>query len=612
MNERTMFDLEPGEMLRVAQKYVSVYSDTRKAYWYYSLKGNYIGAATEEQMRLNPEEHFIFGDNCIWVKKSWIKTGLPWQMVDYEGNDIFGSFIKNVTFSETTRRVSFVFNGYDMEELYSKNQQYLILNINDDEAAIYSINGECLLERGFYKNVTVVEYYVLLTTSDDNMRLYDLKTKKFVGGLYTDIKVFGRAIILKTTDKCYLFNLKTGNIVEECDVYLAENIEWADTITFGLWLYRDGKCGFWICSSTYLKQVVPIEYAQIILDGEEGISARGKNCRHIDIKQLMETDEDDNENFEITSEEDQTCATIVYKGVEVKTGDVLWLRERFFAVSKDTETWDEEMWYGQKMAMCYTTEGEFIGKTAVIYNGNDEISDFSCVELKNYLVLDGCTKEQLKHDISSKVWCIYDFKAKEFLPHVFTSVFSDECKKYLTCNAPCFSQHEKSIMYVFSLKSGKQLFKLDGYKKMYGILGKYFEILDFNDEMWVFDEKGKKIFDEGISFSFFNTHGMIVEHVKNGYNVYDCVNKEKSFLHADTFEALRGQSDKKLIVATLNNKYGLYAYSEKKGFYQVIPVRYDFIQATADYILAQIFTGNLIDDIYEFDGKLISSTRLAD
>lgn len=609
MNDWSMLNLKPGNMLRVAKKHVAVYSELRKKYWYFSLNGKYIGSADETQMRINPNEYCIFGDDCIWIKK---EDDL-WQMLDYEGKDIFGGYIKSVAFSEIAKYASFVFNEYSTEDtLPLRSNQYLTLTINDDEAAIYSITGECLLERGFYKSVTVYENCALLTAPDNSMRLYNLITKTFVGECYTDITILGKAIILKIPDKYYMFSLVTGNIVEEFDVYLMEQIEWADTATFGLWLYRDGQCGFWLCSSTYLKQVFPIEYVQIILDGEEGVSARGKYCRHIDIKHLMKADDDANKDFENTHEDDETCATIVYNGIEVKTGNVLKLGEKFFAVSKDTETCDEKMWHGKKMALCYTLEGKFIGKTNVIYNGYDEISDFSCIEIANYLVLSGCIKEQLKHDVSSKAWYIYDFEAKEFLPNVFTSVFSDSCGKYLICNAPCFRYHDESVMYVFSLKTEKLLFKLEGYKNLEAILGERFEILDFNNVLWIFDENGEKIFENGISFSFFNMHGMVIEHQRCYFVFYDCVNGKRHFVLADTCNGLRGQSAKKLFEITLYNKHGLYKYSEEKGFYQLIPVRYDFIQATGDYILAQNLLEDLTDDIYDFDGRLISSTKLTD
>lgn len=607
MNDWTTLNLKPGDILRVAQKHVTVYSESQKKYRYFSLNGKYMGSVDETQMRINPDECCIFGDDCIWIKK---EDGL-WQMLDYEGKDIWGGYIKNVTFSEIAKCASIVFNECSTDDLLPlRSNQYLTLAINDDEVAIYSITGECLLERGFYKNVTVYENYAFLTAPDNSMKLYNLITKTFVGECYTDITILGKAIILKTPDKYYMFSLVTGNIVEEFKVYLMEQIEWADTTTFGLWLYRKGQCGFWLCSSTYLKQVFPIEYVQIILDGEEGVSARGKYCRHIDIKHLMKADDDVNENFENTREDDETYATIMYNAVEVKTGDVLKTAEKFFTVSKDTKTWDEKMWYGQKMGLCYTLEGEFIGKTTVLYNGYDEILDFSCIELENYLVLSGCTKEQLKHDVSSKAWCIYDFDAKEFLPNVFTNVFSDSCNKYLICNAPCFRHHDKSVMYVFSLKTEKLLFKLDGYRNPEAILGEYFEILDFNNELWIFDENGEKIFENGISFSFFNMHGMVVERRKCDFVFYDCVNRKRHFMLADTCKALYGQYAKKIFELTRYNKHWLYAYSEEKGFYQVIPAGYDFVQVMGDYILAQNLLEDLTDDIYDFDGMLISSTKL--
>lgn len=544
MNDWTMFDLGPGKMLKVARKYVCVYSYAQRRYWYYFLNGKCIGSATEKQMRLNPDGFIIFGDCFVWVKR-----GQSWRMLDYEGNDVFEGFIKNVTFSDTIKLDILDYDPIDPKKvLPSKCYKYLTLKINDNEMSIYAIDGEPLLEKECCKSIIVYEDLALITTLDNNMMMFDLREKSFIGGCYADIKSLGETLVLKTIDKCYLFDPISRNIVGEINAQLVEKIDWNNTVTFSSRLYRN--------SNRYLESSVY---------------------------------EDDEE----------ACETIVYNGIKVKKGDILWIREKFFAVTKDPITQDDKRSHYKKMVMCYTLEGRFIGKTTVITNDYDEISNFSCYEFENYLVLKPRWAEN---------WRIYDFEAKKSLPSIFTSVFSDWCKDYLICNAPCSSQHEKSIMYIFSLKSKKLLFKLDGYKKIGRILGNCFKVEGFNNEACIFDEKGEKIFDLENPNFISEMYGMILEDAKYGTNVYDCVNRKKHFLHA-YFDPLREQYARKISVAFYDGKRGLYAYSDEKGFYELVPIRYDFIQFTDDYILAQISLG-LIVDVYDFDGRLISSTGL--
>lgn len=485
------FDLKPGETLRVGERYVFVHSKTEKMYRYYGLNGNYIGSFSEEQIQSNPDENCIFGKDCIWMRKDG-----SWVVLNYKARIICDYSIKNVKISE--------------------DRKYVVIILNDYEAEIWSINGELLLQRDFYKNVVIYGKYAVLEIANYT-KVFDLEKGEFDGDFYI-------------------------------------------TAEFSL---------------------------------DEFLNAHSKQ-------------EEDTEKKAVNEENEQEYSLTLFNNVQVGTNDVLWFCEKYFAVCKRTWNIGEKTCYGKFVAKCYTLDGKFIENTGIIYDADGKVSDFKRIETDTILALRGSEKNWLM--TKSKAWKLFDYSGKKIANKFFDWLFVDKSNKYLVCGIFGISPDNPSLICVFSIKEGELISEWYGFKTIVAIGEGYYVLKDFDQNNWIYNENGELIFTAPISDPIYCMDDLIIKKIIYGYDVYDCLHEKVDLIKAIEINIELKKGNRKVILFTYAKKTGVYAYDTDKGFYEIVPMKYEKVEVSGNIICAQNFLEDATEDIYDLDGKLISST----
>ena len=303
--------------------------------------------------------------------------------------------------------------------------------------------------------------------------------------------------------------------------------------------------------------------------------------------------------------EESPYVTTLFNNVQIGTKQVLWLREKYFAICKKSENIGEKACYGNLVAKCYTLDGKFFANTSVIYD-NGHISGFKCIETENILALSGNAENWLS--IKKKVWRLYNYAGKKISVSLFDWVFVDKTNSYLIGGVFRRMGTVPSLICIFSTKEGEQLSEWYGFKDVPAIGMGYCVMKDFNRCNWVYTEDGNQVFTEPISDPVLFMDNLIIKKYDDVYDVYDCLSGEVFLVEADDVEIELKKCSQKLILFTLDGKKGAYGYSIDKGFYEIVPMKYEKVDANGSLICGQNFLEDATEDIYGLDGKIISST----
>ena len=303
--------------------------------------------------------------------------------------------------------------------------------------------------------------------------------------------------------------------------------------------------------------------------------------------------------------EESPYVTTLFNNVQIGTKQVLWLREKYFAICKKSENIGEKACYGNLVAKCYTLDGKFFANTSVIYD-NGHITGFKCIETENILALSGNAENWLS--IKKKVWRLYNYAGKKISVSLFDWVFVDKTNSYLIGGVFRRMGTVPSLICIFSTKEGEQLSEWYGFKDVPAIGMGYCVMKDFNRCNWVYTEDGNQVFTEPISDPVLFMDNLIIKKYDDGYDVYDCLSGEVFLVEADDVEIELKKCSQKLILFTLDGKKGAYGYSIDKGFYEIVPMKYEKVDANGSLICGQNFLEDATEDIYGLDGKIISST----
>lgn len=584
MSNRNEFNLEPGDCLTVKERYVSVYSTTNRGYRFYCLNGEHITTFTEELFKHMLSSSCIFLDNNILVKKAD-----AWGLIDYEGTKIGDFFARDLVVVDNT----------------------ILMVWPDDSMAIYSSAGEILLatnpEHKF--NGLIADRFVIIDFKSEYKRLYDLKEKKFCSEPFAESKALYSAIILYPdglSGECYLFNALTGEIEEKYDACFWNLIPNDASFSHAIWVYKNGECGLWMESEAFLYQVAPTEYTRIDVDSNR-IIARKNGCGiSYEVDNFPQSKPSQPRKMgQVISTKRIMPNEITYNGVKIKKGEELRFFNNCFYVFKNTESDEEKKKYGTKFAKFYTLDGKYIADAGCKYDKNGEISSVNFLQSPKILLLgDNCTEPY------DNQWRLYYYTGERVISKVFKSADANPLWRSILMFCTEKESRDNEI-YFYSYETGKLLFNVSGFKKVRRITDKYVFVLDFDEKVQVFDkETGAKILDEPISTRYFTLGNLIFEHVTYGYKIYDCDNKKQYFVKADEMSTARASviMNYAFLEVRRGSLVGIYDYSEERGPYEIVPIKYDMIEVCDICIRAQRFSEDETDDIYSFDGKLISST----
>ena len=429
-----------------------------------------------------------------------------------------------------------------------------------------------------YKNYVVIK-------NDKEMRLYDTEKRKYVGKTFDKIWRWDELFVLKKGEKHYLYNVESKKIEEKFQICIFAEHKKGKNFIF---LYYKDKCGLLIAEkyNKRFSRVLPIEYQKIKIKDDEIIAIKNGKKEYYPLKESYCKEKN---NYADTNNKNDYKINFL-NSIQVLFGEELVLKEKFILLIGDLEE--------KRPCKYYNLRGKYIGWSGIIRDDSGYFCGENYIATENMLALGGDSSIPFGRN---EDWKLYDYAGNDlFGGRRFE--FEQSRKYYL--GKPVSGA--ENITYVFSNK-GKLLFTLDNSKKILEVADKYFKILDNENKVWFFDDKGKTIFDKGIEKDMLMNlyNGFVCERIKNGYNVYDCNHGKLNYIKADSLENMDIVCKLNIFRVTYEEKHGVILLNSK-GYKIIVPVEYLEVQKYEDIILAK---AEEWDDIYDFDGTLIMSTK---
>ncbi len=474
------------------------------------------------------------------------------------------------------------------------------------------------------ESLIVVERHVSVFSKKDEMYRYYCLNGNYIGS-FTKEQIWsnpdencifgGDRIWMKNDDSWIVLDYK-ARVISECSI---KDVKVSENRRYVLLILNDYETEVWTMAG---KRLLECFNNEVSIREDYAIVKTSKGTELYELEKLREgtsynaisvSDDFSFEEFmaahpehkEEKEPEEPPYVTTLFNNVQIGTKQILWLREKYFAVCKKPANIGEQACYGSLLAKCYTLDGKFFANTSIIYE-NGYISGFKHIETENILALSGNAENWLS--IKKKVWRLYNYAGKKISVSLFDWIFIDKTNSYLIGGVFRRMGTVPSMICIFSTKEGEQLSEWYGFKDVPAIGMGYCVMKDFNRCNWVYTEDGEQVFTEPISDPVLFMDNLIIQKYDDGYDVYDCLSGEVFLVVADDVEFELRKCSQKLILFTLDGKKGAYGYSTDRGFYEIAPMRYEKIEANGTLVCGHNFSEDVTEDIYDLDGNLISST----
>ena len=434
-----------------------------------------------------------------------------------------------------------------------------------------------------YKNYVVIK-------NDKEMRLYDTEKRKFVGKTFDKIWRWDELFVLKKDEMHYLYNVESKKMEEKFQIYIFAEHKRGKNFIF---LYYKDKCGLLIAEKYNKKfsKVLPIEYQKIKIKDVEIIAIKNGKKEHYPLKESYCKEKNNHEDTNNKNKKMQSDYKINFlNSIQVSFGEELVLNEKFILVKRDLKE--------KRPCKYYNLKGRYIGWSGIIRDDSAYFCGENYIATEKMLALGGDKSIPFGRN---RDWKLYDYAGNDLFGGI--SFEFEQIRGYYFGKPVSGAEN---IIYVFSNK-GKLLFTLDNSEKILEVTDKYFKILDNTNKIWFFDDKGKAIFDKGIEKDMMMNlyNGFACERIKNGYNVYDCNHGKFYYIKADSLENMDIVCELNIFRVTYEEKKGVILLNSN-GYKIIVPVKYLKVKKYGEVILAQ---AEEWDDIYDFDGTLIMSTK---
>lgn len=427
----------------------------------------------------------------------------------------------------------------------------------------------------------------LVFENDKKNILYDTEKRRRVGENFDQIWRWGKTFILKKDGIHYLYNGEKRKVEGKFNCYINKYKKGKEFII----LYYNNKCGLWIreLHNEIFYNVLPIEYQKIEINGDEIIAIKNGKKEHYPLETITKKKKyHTNRNNENVGIQENQIKINFLNSIKVSFGEEVILKEKFILVLGKLNE--------KAVGMYYTLQGKYIGDSGFIRDEDGGFCGVNYVATENILALGGDKSIPFGSDCD---WKIYDYEGNRFFKGKFED-FKQE-KKYFLGIQLSENKYDR-ITYVFSDK-GQLLFVLNNSEEVLEVQDEYFEILDHEDKIWFLDDKGKAIFNRGLKKIVRLYNGFVCEKIEKGYNVYDCNHRNSYYVTADLLKNM--DYEPKLTRVTHKEKQGVISLNSS-GYKIIVPVKYLEVKKYGEVILAQ---AEEWDDIYDFDGTLIMSTK---
>ena len=441
-------------------------------------------------------------------------------------------------------------------------------------------------------NVEIYKNYIVIK-NDKEMRVYDTEKRKFIGETFDEIWRWGECFVLKKDGVHYLYNVENKAIEEKFKI--CSMAQYTRGKTFIL-LYYKNKCGLWVLErhDSSFSMVLPIEYQKIQIAGDEIFAMKNGEKEYYPLKVNYCKKKRYNADYDSRNIKMKSDYKINFlNSIQVLFREEITVNEKFILVSGNFKE--------KRPYKYYTLQGKYIGSSGMITDEFDEYCGENYVATENMLALGG--NQSIPFGPTNEEWKIYDYEGKMLI---------EENLKFQKIGIGGYflgtSSGEEDISYIFSDK-GKILFTFNNLNEVFDINDKYCEILDNDNNIWILDNNGKAIFNNGIKYDNFVYlyYGFAGEKVKEGYNIYNFIQGKVYYILADSIEVMNTYScmPEILIKVTCKEKQGVIILNAK-GCEFLAPVEYLEVKKHDEFILAK---AEEWDDIFSLDGTLIMSTK---
>lgn len=592
-------ELSVGEKTVVYEKAIVVFGKAEKRI--YNLNGKLIGKSQGKGDEINLKDFCIFFDKCLVIREDTY-----WKIFDYEGN---------VIYDQKTLKIEKCFHNEKWLRFIERKEMG-----QDFIGAIYSENGECILPYGEHKNVVIFRETVFA-----NKRIYDAKSKKYIGDKWDSIYHFGGYSIAKSNGKYYVYNHYTRALEMSIDAY-----------TYGsdlslLKVYKNNFCGLMqVRNTSYYSEseikykskeylVLPIVYKKIVFYGDDIFAYSQEGIKEkYERKQLIGRKDENKKNIVEKKKSEKLTEVEVFEGVSLKERDTIERYEKFFLVQKIT---DKD--HDKKITeyFYYDLNGKFIGKSGWLELSGDYegmlVPNF--LATSKWLALGGNEVESYfgRTYFAEFGWTFYKYDGSKVFDFIIERLEKREgyyVLKIKDKSESIICDQDGNIL--FSIKGEYKLIELSESKRYF--IAHIKESSNNQRKFVIYNLEGKRIFERKFEYSrrkkfvediiFYEDEesGKFIEYdVKTGRIVRTEIDE------VDEIELIN--SDKKMYLFESNEKLGLYEYTSERcdrdkfvGFREIIPMQYDDIIDGVECICAESGDG---EDIYGYSGDLICTTR---
>lgn len=407
------------------------------------------------------------------------------------------------------------------------------------------------------------KYYFKVVCKEGHIKYYDLNGN-YMG--YDDIKhIYAEFYLIKWYQNLYVYNTKTSTYLETSYGIKFKYVgRWEQYMILKIndryFLYNlysrefENECDYFF--ETYKNTLK-------IFTGEEFIEKfkeKDNNC-----------------------EKRSPVKTVKIEGFELSIGEQLIYDEGIIIIKTK---------YNMEY---YKTNGTLIGKSDLPNSKNPNF-----VRTKEIIAL--CREGK---------WKIYNAStAQELTDTKFTDLNLD-WYDYLIATSENKDPQKSEIM-VFN-RNGKLLFHLKGYKSIYKQCKNYFVLVDADDQMWVINEKGKKLIDQPLKDAEFRDE-FVLEYTGKKMKVYNvgtlqsyCIPAVKKNTIYDSSEYCICNEKKILMVMTdALNKKGVYELT-RTGYKEITPIKYEKVSRKSEFLFCT--TSKKEIDIYNINGKLLDTIK---
>ena len=584
--QKNNFDLQKDETLRHCGTYIKV--NGKENVRFYTLKGKLLLEEKKPSKSFHP-----FVEGCFILE-----NGVNLKFLTPDGEEI-------ITDRKLVKYDTLSFSSVRLVRFYDEN----------GKTAIFNGKGECLLDFDNYKYVKIRKYIIIFSKNGIDVQVYDINSMKLIEGTYEQAISQCNGVYLKTQNGFGFYDYKTGKIEYCVDGFFNMSFIKKEKNGQKFWvyfrrLYKDNKCGLLAIGSyddDYAQKLIfpfecskiennPDDDDEILIWTKEGLKSISKNSIYAKYFENLELGKEE------IKEREKTTTIRLFDKFEVEEDDEVYFDGNYIVIYNYHERRHKQI--------CYKTDGTLIGDVGIV-SDDDGYEYPNVVATDNWIVIGDDCWSNMPSLVNRFAFCRI-VGVKELEGMTFES-FELKNGFYILSDKPDYEK-EKRQNHFFAIfdKTGKLILTINKINDIVDISESYIEAFDTQKNLWFYDFKGNKIFnqwfDENNAKKIRDT---VWVKIPEGYIVYDCLTGESQIVSIEEPECI--SYDKSIYCFSKNGLYGLYQYTSDRqsktsiiGFREIVPIECEKIDNFYDEGIRAVKKDT--EEIYDENGKLLAKT----